>query len=283
MTADPRGGSSKPARANAPREVPNRPPHRSGGATAGGDPSNLSEGPEEGRSAHVGGRTLEVFAGTPRLNRWLYSKLEPHVQGDVLEIGSGIGNLSRHILERATSAVLTDMETAYLGELRRAFEGDGRVTVAHYDLDRPPPAEIAGRHFDTIVAVNVIEHIRDDEALVRTLAGLLRPGGKLAVYVPACPFAYGSLDRALGHHRRYTPRRLRALLEGAGLEVPRPAYLNFAGLLGWTINGRVLRRERLSARQISVFERLLPLVRLEDLVRLPIGLGVYTAARKPGG
>jgi SAM-dependent methyltransferase len=243
----------------------------------------MIEDPRGRATAHVGGRTLEVFARTPRLNGWLFSKLAPHIHGDVLEIGSGIGNLSRHILEQAASAVLTDMEAEYLGELRRAFEGDRRVAIAHYDLERAPPPEIAGRRFDSIVAVNVIEHIRDDDALVRTLAGLLKPGGKLAVYVPACPFAFGSLDRALGHHRRYTPRALRALLERAGLEVARPAYLNFAGLLGWTVNGRILQREHLSARQISAFERLLPLVRLEDRVRLPIGLGVYTAARKPGG
>jgi hypothetical protein len=117
---------------------------------------------------------------------------------------------------------------------------------------------------------------------VRRLAALLKPGGKLVVYVPACPFAYGSLDRALGHYRRYTPEGLAALLEGAGLQTPRPAYMNFFGLFGWTINGRFLRRERLSHRQLAVFERLMSLFRLEDLVQLPIGLGVYVAAQKPG-
>jgi SAM-dependent methyltransferase len=234
------------------------------------------------QASAVGGRTLEVFSGTPGINQWLYSKLEPHVRGDVLEIGSGIGNLSRHIMERAGSAVFSDMEPHYLDALRTAFAGDGRVTVARYDLDAAPPPEIATRRFDTIVAVNVIEHIADDHGLVRRLAGLLRPGGKLAVYVPACPFAYGSLDRALGHHRRYTPATLRALLEGAGLVSARPAYVNFFGLLGWTVNGRLLRRHHLSHAQLALFERLLPLFRLEDRLRIPIGLGVHAAATKPG-
>ena len=233
------------------------------------------------QASAIGGRTLEVFTGTPRLNAWLFSKLAPHVHGDVLEIGSGIGNLSRLIVEQAKTVVLSDMEAHYLDALAAAFAGDRRVTVAPYDLDGEPSSAIASRRFDTIVAVNVVEHIRDDQALVRRLTALLKPGGKLVVYVPACPFAYGSLDRALGHYRRYTPESLTALLESAGLETPRPAYMNFFGLFGWTINGRLLRRERLSHRQLAVFERLMSLFRLEDLVRLPIGLGVYVAAQKP--
>jgi SAM-dependent methyltransferase len=231
----------------------------------------------------VGGRTLEVFADTPRLNRWLYSKLEADVRGEVLEIGSGIGNLSRLIVESATRTVLSDMEPHYIDELRRTFAMDGRVVVARYDLGESPPLEIAARRFDTIVAVNVVEHIADDHAAVATLAGLLNPGGKLVIYVPACPFAYGSLDRALGHYRRYTPAMLSELLSGAGLRPEVPAYMNFFGLFGWTINGRVLRRDRLSSLQIALFERLVPLFRLEDRIRLPFGLGIYTAAEKPSG
>ena len=232
------------------------------------------------QASAVGGRTLEVFADTPGLNRWLYSKLAPHVRGDVLEIGSGIGNLSRLIVESAAHVVLSDMEPHYLEALAQTFAGDSRVTVARYDLDAAPSAAIASRRFDAIVAVNVIEHIRDDRSLVATLASLLKPGGKLVVYVPACPFAYGTLDRALGHHRRYTPATLTSLLEGAGLEPERPTYMNLLGLLGWTVNGRLFRRETLSSAQLALFERLLPIVRFEDRVRLPLGLGVYTAATK---
>jgi SAM-dependent methyltransferase len=229
----------------------------------------------------VGGRTLEVFAETPRLNRWLYSKLAPDIHGDVLEIGSGIGNLSGLIAGSATRMVFTDMEPHYLEALTKRFSGDSRATIVHFDLDAAPPTEIASRRFDAIVAVNVIEHIKDDERLVTSLANLLKPGGKLVVYVPACPFAYGSLDRALGHYRRYTPETLAALLSTAGLEPRRPTFVNLVGLLGWIANGRLFHRERLSPVQLAVFERLLPLFKLEDRFRLPIGLGLHTTAIKP--
>lgn len=236
-------------------------------------------GPAQG--SFIGGRTLEALAETPRLNRWIYSKLAPHIRGEVLEIGSGIGNLSRLIVDQATRAIFSDVEPHYLAELRRAFATDGRVTVTRYDLALPPPPEIATRRFDTIVVVNVIEHIADDRAATARLAGLLNPGGKLVLYVPACPFAYGSLDRALGHERRYTPDSLTELLAGAGLRPEAPAYMNILGLLGWTLNGRILRRERLSRLQLGIFERLMPLLRFEDLLRLPVGLGIYTFAQKP--
>ena len=231
----------------------------------------------------IGGRTLETFSQTPRLNEWLYSKLAAGVRGDVLEIGSGIGNLSRHIVEDADSVVLSDMEDHYLEGLRKTFSGQARVVVARYDLDGPPPHEIASRQFDAIVAVNVIEHIEDDHTSVRRLAALLRPGGRLLVYVPACPFAYGSLDRALGHFRRYTPKTLSALMRSAGLEPTPPRYLNLLGLFGWIVNGRAFRRERLSEAQVALFEKLVPLVRLEDAVALPLGLGIYTHAVRPHG
>jgi SAM-dependent methyltransferase len=172
------------------------------------------------------------------------------------------------------------MEPHYLQALRDTYERDPRVEVVAYDLDRSPPAPIAARRFDAIVAVNVIEHIQDDVGLVERLAGLLKPGGKLLVYVPACPFAFGTLDAALGHFRRYTPASLSALMQRAGLTPEWPRYINILGLLGWWWNGRALRRTQVSPSQVAVFERLIPLVRIEDRIRLPIGLGVYTYALK---
>jgi SAM-dependent methyltransferase len=154
------------------------------------------------------------------------------------------------------------------------------VTVAAYDLDDDPPELVAARRYDAIVGVNVIEHIADDHALVRRLAGLLKPGGQLLIYVPACPVAFGTLDAALGHHRRYTPATLTALVQSADLDPGQPRYVNVLGLAGWFVNGRVLRRKVLSHRSVSLFERLVPLARLEDRFRLPIGLGLSTLATK---
>ena len=234
------------------------------------------------RASATGRRTLEAFADTPRLNEWLFSKLSSGISGEVLEVGSGIGNISRLIRPHATRLVVTDTESRYLAGLREAFAGDAGVEVAAYDLDEPPPPAVAAHHYDAIVAVNVIEHIKDDLGLVARLSEMLRPGGRLVIYVPACPLAYGSLDVALGHYRRYTPAALSALLLDSGLDPARPRYVNLLGLVGWFVNGRVLRRNIIPPKEVALFERLLPLVRVEDHLRLPVGLGLCAQATKPG-
>lgn len=228
----------------------------------------------------VGGRTLEMFSGTPRLNAWMYERFAPYVRGAVLEVGSGIGNISEHIVRDASRVVLTDLEDDYLAALAERYARDPRVSVERWNLDDPPPARVASERFDAIVAINVIEHIADDRTAVSRLASLLAPGGHLLAYVPAVPFAFGTVDEALGHHRRYTPATFAALLESAGLEPGPVRYMNLLGLPGWILNGRILRRRTLDARQVALFERLMPLVRYEDRLRVPIGLGVFARARK---
>ena len=236
----------------------------------------------EGRRASAtGAHALRTLAATPKLNAWVFSKLEACVRGEVLEIGSGVGTISRLIRRRADHLVLTDAEPSYLEALRGLFRGDGDVEVAAYDLGAPPPPVVEGRRYDAIVAINVIEHIADDHALVARLAHLLRPGGSLLVYVPACPMAYGPLDAALGHHRRYTPATLTGLLSSAALDPGQPRYVNLLGLCGWMVYGHLLRRELLPPRAVALFERLVPLVRLEDKLTLPVGLGLYARATKP--
>jgi SAM-dependent methyltransferase len=221
-----------------------------------------------------------MFSDTPRLNAWMYAQLAEHVRGDVLEVGSGIGNLSRFIARDAASAVLTDMEDEYVGRLASEL-GDGeRVEVVRWTLGEAPPDAITRRSFDAIVAVNVIEHVEDDLGACRTLADLLRPGGHLLVYVPAVPSAYGTLDEALGHFRRYSRVELDALLREAGLEVSHLRRMNPLGLPAWVLNGRVLRRRLLPAGQVALFDKLVWLAKAIDRLPIPVGLGLVAHAVK---
>jgi SAM-dependent methyltransferase len=229
----------------------------------------------------TGGRTLEIFADTPRINAWMYARFAHLVRGHALEVGSGIGNLSRHLIQDAESAVLTDVEDHYLNTLSRDFAKDPRVRVARFNLEEDPPPAVRERPYQAILAVNVIEHVRDDAHATQNLADMLVPGGHLLVYVPAMPLAFGTLDEALGHHRRYTRASLRTLLSQAGLEPGPVKYMNWPGLFGWIIQGRLLKRRILPPSQVAVFERIVPIVSLLDHMPWPFGLGVYACARKP--
>ena len=232
------------------------------------------------RAQATGGRALEVHAATPRLNRWYFSKFADRVHGDVLELGSGIGNISGLVAEVADSLLATEIEEAYVDELRERFADATHVEVARFDLEGPLPSAVAERSFDTVLSMNVIEHVADDLGAVRRVVSRLKPGGWMLTYVPAMPFAFGPMDEALGHHRRYTRRSFGALMERAGLSVERLEYMNLIGLAGWWANNKILRRQEPDPSQVGVFEKLVPLVRLEDRLPLPLGLGVVCHARR---
>ncbi|HJK95407.1 MAG TPA: class I SAM-dependent methyltransferase [Polyangiaceae bacterium LLY-WYZ-15_(1-7)] len=229
----------------------------------------------------TGSRVLEMHAGTPRLNAWYYAKFADRIRGDVLELGSGIGNISRLLARDADSLVATDVEDAYLDTLRAELAPHPHAEVHRFDLDHPPPPALAARRFDVVISMNVLEHIHDDAAAVRQLVDLLRPGGWLLTYVPAGAFAFGPMDEALGHWRRYSTGAFRALMQGAGLRVDRLEYMNLLGLAGWWVNGKLLRRRVPDPKQVHTFEKLVPLVRLEDHLRVPLGLGLICHAQKP--
>lgn len=217
----------------------------------------------------TGAETLERLAEAPRFNRWMFDRVRPWVRDRVLEIGSGIGNLSQFLVDRPT-VVLTDTAEPYLGRLRERFGHLPNVEVMRLYLptvDGP----VTTRCFDTIVCLNVLEHVADDARSLAAMRGLLGQGGRLILLVPALPALYGSLDRALGHVRRYTPRELRTKFAHAGLRMRHLEYFNLAGMPGWWFTGRVLRRDVIPAGSLRWFDRLVPLFRLERV--LPWRLG----------
>lgn len=228
----------------------------------------------------TGGRALEIIADTPAMNAWYYSKFASRVGGHVLELGSGIGNISRHLVRDAERLVVTDVEDGYLARLEEELGHHAHVRVERYDLDAPPPATIAKERFDAVISLNVLEHVHDDRRVIADLVDLLRPGGWLLTYVPAVQRAFGTMDAALGHHRRYDRSLFEERMIEAGLAIDRLEYMNALGLVGWMLNGRLLGRRELDPTQVRAFERLVPLVRLEDRVRLPVGLGLVCHAQK---
>jgi SAM-dependent methyltransferase len=217
----------------------------------------------------LGAATLERMALAPAYNRWMFDRLERWIGSRVLEVGSGIGNMSQFFAER-DKVVLTDTEAAYRERLRERFRDRPGVSVTELSLPGVPP-DLAGLQFDTIICLNVLEHIEDDAGTLKSLHGLLEPGGRLVLLVPALQSIYGSLDRALGHYRRYSRKLLRERYADAGLRMRHLEHFNMAGILGWWFTGRVLRRELIPTGSLALYDRLVPLFRLERLLPVRIG------------
>ena len=224
----------------------------------------------------AGTETLEIMQAAPRYNRWQYSRIAPYLGRRICEIGSGIGNMSALILDSAPELLLlTDIDPYYRAALRSQFDGRPNVVVEELTL----PDVSAGERFDqfgldTVVALNVIEHIAEDLEAARSIAGMLRPGGRAIILVPALPGLFGSLDRELGHQRRYTRKSLSRLMQNAGFRVQRTFYFNLVGTLGWWVNARMRKAPRIPIQQLRHFDRLVPLLRFEDRVPLPLGQSV---------
>jgi len=196
-----------------------------------------------------------------RLHRWIGRR--------VLEIGSGIGNLSAFLADRER-LVLTDTREEYLTRLRQRFAGHPNVAVARLYLPHEHDA-LGGERFDTVICLNVLEHVENDIASLVAIRALLAPRGRLVLLVPALPALYGSIDRALGHHRRYTRAGLAARMRSTGFTVVHIEYFNSAGIPGWWLAGRVLRRQTIPAGSLRLYDALVPLFRLERLLPWRVG------------
>ncbi len=210
-------------------------------------------------SGDVEEETLSRMRALKNYNQWLFRQIKPHLGKRVIEIGSGIGSISKFLAPHVEQVELTDINERYLEYLRKRFGGDPRVSVRRLDVaaeDGRLP-ELA----DTVICSNVIEHVQDDGTALMNIRRLLLPGGKAVLIVPALKRLYGSMDKRLGHVRRYEKRELEQKLRKAGLKVTKIYFLNRPGVGGWLFNGRILKRSSVPVFQSKLFDRLLPVLR----------------------
>ena len=234
----------------------------------------------------VGETTLELFRDNDGYSEFLWRALSGlgrrPIGPRVLEVGCGIGNLTRTLLAEAgvERVHAIDLDPAYVDRVRREIP-DPRLEVSTSRAEefRPPPLVEPNGSFDTIVCINVLEHIEDHQKVLCNFATMLRPGGQVLLLVPAHPSLFCGLDRGLSHFRRYARRDLLEVAAGARLRVESLRHFNPLGTLGWWLNGRVLRRSILPAGQLSFYTRFaIPLSRfLDRLNPLPIGISLLAA------
>jgi SAM-dependent methyltransferase len=216
-----------------------------------------------------------------RYNDWIARQILPHCGQRVLEVGAGIGNITRRLIERAEYVCALEPNPACFESLRGGFADAPGLECRPWRIEDCTPEFTASRGIDTIVCVNVLEHVENDLQTLKQLRAMLQgPVGRLLLVVPATPAAYGSIDAALGHYRRYSRARLRSMLVQAGFSIGSLHYSNLIGLLGWFVNARILRRVQQSDRQIKIFDSLIVpwSSQLERLMPPPIGLSLVATA-----
>ena len=214
------------------------------------------------------GDSLRILSAVYHYNQWIYALIREEIGSRVVEVGAGIGNITRFLLH-ADELVCLEPFDAYRTYLAEAYSKHLNVRVLAQRIQDCPNPDVPERHFDSVVCLNVLEHIEDDGAALRCCAALLRPGGRAIVLVPAFQSIFGEMDRAMGHYRRYSKTGLTAVFRAAGLRVRRARYMNATGVLAWWWEGRVRKSRCFSARKAMLFDRLVPFLSAVESIVSP--------------
>jgi len=190
--------------------------------------------------------------------------------------------MSGRILPHVQRLELVEPSPNLAATLRSRFSGDPRVSIVAETLEQRF-ASLPAATIDTVVMINLLEHIEDDTGALLSARRVLRPGGHLLIFVPALPFLFSRLDAAVGHYRRYTRTTLRERVAAAGLDVVETTYFDVLGIAPWFLVNRLLGRTTINPRLAGLYDRIgVPATRaLEKLVPPPIGKNLIMVARRP--
>lgn len=211
---------------------------------------------------------------------WQARLVLPHVGRRVIEIGCGLGNFTRYMLDREC-IVGIDIEPACAEQWQRAFPGHNHLTGAAMDATDPAFLKLAKYRPDTVVCLNVLEHIEDDVTALRHMHSVLPPGGRALLIVPAYESLYGPIDYNLGHYRRYSKGPFGRLAHSLGFRATMQ-YMNTIGCLGWWVNAKIFKKTEQSEHQIRFFDSaIVPVLsRLEAAIPPPFGQSIFAVLEK---
>lgn len=220
--------------------------------------------------------TLESMSQAVWYNNWTLNKFTPHIGGDILEVGCGIGNFTKLLAEYGRVWAI-DINRKYLENLKKGLK-EG-VCAGYGDIEKGDYF-FKEKKFDVIVCLNVLEHIKNDGMALKNLSNLLKPGGKLILLVPAHQFLYGKIDYAIGHFRRYSKTDIENKLKECQFKILSSKRFNFLGGIGWFFAGRMLNANAVGKGNISVFNRIAPLLLPLEFIEPPLGTSVLVIAQK---
>lgn len=224
-----------------------------------------------------GQQTLESMNQAVWYNEWILKNFKEFLNGDILEVGCGIGNFTDSLM-RYGKVWAIDINQEYIKKTKQKV--DGKAQVGFGDIEKGKYF-FNGQKFDSIICLNVLEHIKDDDRALNNLFNLLKDKGRLILLVPSHKFLYGEIDRSIDHFRRYNKGDICSKLKKIGFQIDKSRRLNLLGALGWFVAGRILRETVVKKGNIKIFNLVAPLLlRLENLIEPPVGISVLVVAKK---
>jgi SAM-dependent methyltransferase len=237
-------------------------------------------------SVDYAGHDLEAMSFAGNYHRWILDIFSPHLGARLVEVGAGTGAFSELLIKerRPESLSLVEPSQMYRILTARLARIDTPTELRTYNSVFARVAdEIAARQRpDSIIYVNVLEHVADDDAELGLMRRALSDGGRVLIYVPALKWLFGGFDRKVGHHRRYTRAELEGKCRRAGFRVLESGYMDMPGILPWWVKYRLLKSETMQPSLVSLYNRLfVPVIRAaESVVRPPVGKNLFVVAEK---
>lgn len=229
------------------------------------------------------GDDLDVLASVmPRYYDWIFEHFSGCLKGVTVEYGAGIGTCSRLMRPHVDRLELVEPSPNLAVRLEKSFADDPAVTVHRQSLEQHI-CDLADSSVDTIVLISVLEHVEDDANAIAQFHRVLRPGGKLLLFVPALDALMSKLDRCHGHFRRYHRQPLVRLLRDAGFTVECARYMDVPGALAWWLFNTLGESTDFNRSMVSFYDRfLVPMARaLERLIAPPLGKNLIVVASTP--
>jgi SAM-dependent methyltransferase len=226
----------------------------------------------------VGKYTLEIMSRAGWYNNWIFEFIKPHLKGKILEVGAGIGNFTTLLTQKGVVTAI-DLDRTYVYSLKKRL--GKKVVVGFGDVEKGKYFFTKSAKFDTIVCLNVLEHIKSDKKVLQNMYSQLTPGGKLILLVPAHKMLYSDFDKNLGHFRRYNKNALNDILFRVGFRTVSIRYFNWLASIGWLIFLTLTGWQKIPGREVGIFNFLGKfLLWPEKHIKFPFGLSVLAIAEK---
>ena len=226
-------------------------------------------------------RDLEIMSGATNYADWIFCKFKNFLGKRVVEIGAGIGNFTGKFLDREL-VVAVDNYKPCIEYIKNRFADNNNIIPLEASIDSASILSLSIYSPDTIVCINVLDHVENDIAALENMFSILTEGGKLILIVPAFQFMYGTIDRLVGHYRRYSKKDIETKLVNAGFYVKSISYMNCIGPFGWFLNNRILKKQEESLSQVIFYDRfVVPWLRkVEQIFIPPFGLSLVVVGEK---
>lgn len=231
------------------------------------------------------GKDLEAMDHAENYHRWIFELIEPYLGNDLVEVGAGTGTFSKLLL-LANPRSLSLVEPSGMYEKLAGNISEitgGTKLVCFQDLFRNVADAIKNeKEPDSIIYINVLEHIEDDERELAVVNRTLTKGGRLCIFVPAQKFLYSDFDRSIGHFRRYKKNELADKCRAAGFKILMTRNFDLPGILPWFIKYRLLRSTTMEQGLTSAYDKYaVPAAKwLESRIHPPIGKNLLVVAAK---